>query len=142
MENGLHLETIKRYVENKEAEDLIDCLESNNYLITLNLSYDVALQLFEHDISEMFHFQLQHLITAGSLRNRVGDNFIKFLLTQTNNLQSLEVEAPSAFLLDTIFNELSALKSICFKIMCEEFPRLDLNINEKITKLIEKRYRK
>lgn len=117
------------------SANLIECLESNNNLITLNLSYDVALQLFEHDISEMFHFKLQHLITAGSLRNYIGDNFIKFLLTQANNLQSLQVEAPSAFLLDTIFNELTALRRICFKIMCEEFPRLDLSINEKITEL-------
>lgn len=117
------------------SDNLIDCLESNNNLITLNLSYDVALQLFEHDISERFYFKLQHLITAGSLRNHVGDNFIKFLHVQANNLQSLQVEAPSAFLLDTIFNELSALNRICLKIMWEDFPRLDLNVNEKITEL-------
>ena len=117
------------------SDHLVDCLENNNNLITLNLSFDVALELFEHDISEMFHFKLQHLITSGSLRNRVGDNFIKFLLTQANNLHSLQVESPSAFLLDTIFNELTTLKSICLKIMCEEYPRLDLNSNEKITEL-------
>lgn len=93
---------------------------------------------FKEDISEIARFRLKvlKLIETTMVVAEVNEqNLVKFLATQSQSLETLQISFGGSAVIEHIFNEMPALKSCIFWNFPEVRRPLQLNRNEKIVNL-------
>lgn len=114
---------------------LIPFLERNQNLQELSLvGFEFYQLFFSNDISEIVRFKLKHLLIFGytsQLTEGTELNLLKFLVKQSQTLESLELETGQPDLIEHAFNKMPALTLLhCYFEFSAD--RLQLNRNENI----------
>lgn len=113
-------------------EYVIDCLQNKN-LTELDISYHMIENIFKKDVSWIFRFKLlTFCANTGAMDRRTEGNFIKFLLSQANNLESLQLFRVNCQVMDTIIKNMTALRHLHYQSLQDELIVLANNVNKNI----------
>ena len=117
----MSIETV--YTEILQNVSLIENLQIHQNLVELQLSSNIFDILFRSDVAATLKFKLKVLHIHTEIRchtmerENIDRNFNKFLLTQRECLESISLPRIRQFyskaLLNTIYNDLKALKIVC-----------------------------
>ena len=116
-------------------EYVIECLQNKN-LTDLDISYHMIENIFKNDVSGILNFKLKTFCAnTGVMHSRTEANFIKFILSQANNLESLQLFRVNCRVINTIINRMKALKHLHYQSLQDEVIVLELNVNTNITSM-------
>lgn len=113
-------------------EHVIECLKNKN-LTEIDISYHMIENIFKNDVSGIFNFKLKTFCAnTGIMNRRTEENFIKFLISQANNLKSLQLFRVNCNVMNTIISSMKALIHLQYQSLQDEVIVLDLNENKNI----------